>query len=282
MLTDHVSEWAKPYGMPVRTVDGNDVEQVLEAAKLAVDYVRTQRKPYFLETYTYRTRGHMEPDDQSYVDKNELAARSGARGNKKERRVHSPDCFFRRPSPRLRGEGGAQRRGRGVYNARMRIIVAALTGAVIVFVVSALTHMATPLGTTGISTLPDETIVRSALRNSGARSGLYLAPFGFLVYTADGGVEMSPRELALEFASVFLAALIAAWLLARMTGTYLLRASAVGMLAVFAFLSVTASHWIWYRFPTEFVLAALLVELIAWLCAGLVMAKIVRAPVRLA
>jgi acetoin:2,6-dichlorophenolindophenol oxidoreductase subunit alpha len=26
-----------------------------------------------LETYTYRTRGHYEPDDQSYVDRDELA-----------------------------------------------------------------------------------------------------------------------------------------------------------------------------------------------------------------
>ena len=74
MLTDHVSEWAKPYGMPARTVDGNDVEVVLDAAQNAVDYVRTMRKPYLLETYTYRLRGHMEPDDQSYVDKNELAS----------------------------------------------------------------------------------------------------------------------------------------------------------------------------------------------------------------
>ncbi|HUR83205.1 MAG TPA: thiamine pyrophosphate-dependent dehydrogenase E1 component subunit alpha, partial [Thermoanaerobaculia bacterium] len=74
MLTDHVSEWARPYGMPAKTVDGNDVEAVSAAAREAVDYVRTNRKPYFLETYTYRTRGHMEPDDQAYVDKTELAA----------------------------------------------------------------------------------------------------------------------------------------------------------------------------------------------------------------
>jgi acetoin:2,6-dichlorophenolindophenol oxidoreductase subunit alpha len=72
MKTDHVSEWAKPYGMPARTVDGNDVEAVLAAAKEAADYVRRERKPYFLETYTYRLRGHMEPDDQAYVDKAEL------------------------------------------------------------------------------------------------------------------------------------------------------------------------------------------------------------------
>jgi pyruvate dehydrogenase E1 component alpha subunit len=55
-------------------VDGNDVEVVLDAAQNAIDYVRTMRRPYLLETYTYRLRGHMEPDDQAYVDKNELAS----------------------------------------------------------------------------------------------------------------------------------------------------------------------------------------------------------------
>jgi acetoin:2,6-dichlorophenolindophenol oxidoreductase subunit alpha len=72
MKTDHISEWAKPYGMPARTVDGNDLEAVLAAAQEAADYVRRERKPFFLETYTYRLRGHMEPDDQAYVDKAEL------------------------------------------------------------------------------------------------------------------------------------------------------------------------------------------------------------------
>jgi pyruvate dehydrogenase E1 component alpha subunit len=72
MLTDHVSEFARAYGVPSKTVDGNDVEVVSEAARHAIDYVRMMRKPYLLETYTYRLRGHMEPDDQKYVDKNEL------------------------------------------------------------------------------------------------------------------------------------------------------------------------------------------------------------------
>lgn len=72
MLTDHVSEFARAYGVPSKTVDGNDVEAVLEAAKNAVEYVRMMRRPYLLETYTYRVRGHMEPDDQQYVDKAEL------------------------------------------------------------------------------------------------------------------------------------------------------------------------------------------------------------------
>jgi TPP-dependent pyruvate/acetoin dehydrogenase alpha subunit len=74
MLTDRMSEWARPYGVEARTVDGNDVEAVAAAAKEAVAYVRTRRKPFFLETYTYRLRGHMEPDDQNYVDPRELAS----------------------------------------------------------------------------------------------------------------------------------------------------------------------------------------------------------------
>jgi acetoin:2,6-dichlorophenolindophenol oxidoreductase subunit alpha len=73
-LTEHVSDYGPAYGVKSRTVDGNDVEAVLAAAKDAVEYVRTNRKPFLLETFTYRLRGHMEPDDQAYVNKDELAS----------------------------------------------------------------------------------------------------------------------------------------------------------------------------------------------------------------
>jgi TPP-dependent pyruvate/acetoin dehydrogenase alpha subunit len=74
MLGDHVSDFARAYHVQSHTVDGNDVEAVMTAARDAAAYVRKYRKPFLLETYTYRLRGHMEPDDQSYVDKHELAA----------------------------------------------------------------------------------------------------------------------------------------------------------------------------------------------------------------
>jgi pyruvate dehydrogenase E1 component alpha subunit len=73
MVGDHVSNWAKGYGMESRTVDGNDMEAVHAAAIEAAAHVRETRKPFMLETYTYRLRGHFEPDDQSYVDPQELA-----------------------------------------------------------------------------------------------------------------------------------------------------------------------------------------------------------------
>lgn len=73
MSSAHVSDWAAAYGIPATRVDGNDVTAVLDAARIAAEQVRTSRRPYLLETETYRTRGHFEPDDQAYVDQNELA-----------------------------------------------------------------------------------------------------------------------------------------------------------------------------------------------------------------
>jgi pyruvate dehydrogenase E1 component alpha subunit len=72
MLADHISTWGASYGVKSLTVDGNDVDAVTAAAKDAVAYVRGSRKPFLLETYTYRLRGHMEPDPATYVDPAEL------------------------------------------------------------------------------------------------------------------------------------------------------------------------------------------------------------------
>jgi acetoin:2,6-dichlorophenolindophenol oxidoreductase subunit alpha len=73
MPIDHISDWAASHGLTAKTVDGNDVEAVYAAATAAVVHIRATGQPYFLETYTYRLRGHYEPDDQAYVNKEELA-----------------------------------------------------------------------------------------------------------------------------------------------------------------------------------------------------------------
>jgi pyruvate dehydrogenase E1 component alpha subunit len=74
MSTDKISTWAAPYGIDSATVDGNDVEAVRDAAADAAATIRRTGRPFLLETYTYRLRGHYEPDDQAYVDPQELAA----------------------------------------------------------------------------------------------------------------------------------------------------------------------------------------------------------------
>ncbi|MGR8932161.1 MAG: thiamine pyrophosphate-dependent dehydrogenase E1 component subunit alpha [Gammaproteobacteria bacterium] len=72
MHAEHISAWGGAYGISCSTVDGNDVHAVLEAASFAAAQVRRTGKPYLLETYTYRQKGHFSLDDQSYVDADEL------------------------------------------------------------------------------------------------------------------------------------------------------------------------------------------------------------------
>jgi TPP-dependent pyruvate/acetoin dehydrogenase alpha subunit len=74
-MADHaIADWARGHGLPTRSVDGNDVEAVHEAAAEAVAQIRATGRPRFLELATYRQRGHFEPDDQAYVDPAELKA----------------------------------------------------------------------------------------------------------------------------------------------------------------------------------------------------------------
>ena len=72
MLTERIATRASAYGMKGMTVDGNDVQAVYAATREAAAEVRATRKPILLETYTYRTSGHYEPDDLAYVDRTEL------------------------------------------------------------------------------------------------------------------------------------------------------------------------------------------------------------------
>jgi TPP-dependent pyruvate/acetoin dehydrogenase alpha subunit len=72
-LAETVGPQAAGYGMEWAMVDGNDVEAVHAAASRAIATVRTSRKPFLLEVLTYRLRGHFEPDDQSYVNPDELS-----------------------------------------------------------------------------------------------------------------------------------------------------------------------------------------------------------------
>jgi pyruvate dehydrogenase E1 component alpha subunit len=72
MRTEHLSSWAQKFDLPAVVVDGNDVEAVHAAAREAIAQIRRTGRPYFLELQTYRQRGHCEPDDLAYVDRQEL------------------------------------------------------------------------------------------------------------------------------------------------------------------------------------------------------------------
>jgi pyruvate dehydrogenase E1 component alpha subunit len=54
---------AEPLGIPSFCADGNNVQEVYETAEKAVQMVRNNQGPVFIEFKTYRLRGHVGPDD---------------------------------------------------------------------------------------------------------------------------------------------------------------------------------------------------------------------------
>jgi pyruvate dehydrogenase E1 component alpha subunit len=63
---------AEGYSIPNSCVDGMDVLKVNEAAQKAIDTVRTNKTPYFLEVETYRFRGHSMGDPERYRTPDEV------------------------------------------------------------------------------------------------------------------------------------------------------------------------------------------------------------------
>lgn len=63
---NEIRQKAEGYGMKNSQVDGMDVIKVYEAAKEAMDYIRKEGQPYFLEVDTYRFRGHSMGDPERY------------------------------------------------------------------------------------------------------------------------------------------------------------------------------------------------------------------------
>ncbi len=57
-----IADRAKPYGVPGRVIDGNDVFGVWQAADEAVQRARSGKGPSLLEATTYRIRGHVETE----------------------------------------------------------------------------------------------------------------------------------------------------------------------------------------------------------------------------
>ncbi len=64
------------FGMKTRAMFGNDVVQLKNVLRDAIDFARSGKGPFFLETFTYRWKGHVGPeddDDVGYRSPDELA-----------------------------------------------------------------------------------------------------------------------------------------------------------------------------------------------------------------
>lgn len=72
---EKISVRAQGYDMPGKTVNGNDFFAVYDAAKEAVDYIRSGKGPYLLENHTFRVKGHFVGDPELYRSHEETMKR---------------------------------------------------------------------------------------------------------------------------------------------------------------------------------------------------------------
>jgi len=67
-----IRQKAEGYCIPNNRIDGMNILTVREAAKKAIDFVRNEGSPYFLEIVTYRFRGHSMGDPERYRQSDEV------------------------------------------------------------------------------------------------------------------------------------------------------------------------------------------------------------------
>jgi len=172
----------------------------------------------------------------------------------------------------------------------MRILLAGLLGGIAMYVWSTVAHVATPLGTIGISTLPDEQVTMNALAASIVEQrGLFLfpaprqgapvagapteGPFGLLVYRPHARYALNPANLIIEFLTELAETMIAALLLSFVAlSGYAARVGFVVLVGVTAAITTNLPYWNWYGFPTNYTLVYSFIEVVGYLAAGLVIA----------
>lgn len=184
-----------------------------------------------------------------------------------------------------------------------RIGVAGLLGAIAMFIWTAIAHMATPLGYTGFSQMPNDGPVLSAMQAAaGDRTALYLlpnadprtmgapaaqkayaektrtGPSGLLLYHPPGQyAEMSPAVLMQEFLKQLVVCLVAAFLLAEAKlSKFWERAGFVAAIGVVGALETNASYRIWYGFPGDYTAAQIVISFFSYVFGGLAIAAWLR------
>lgn len=180
----------------------------------------------------------------------------------------------------------------------MRIVIAALLAAVVLFVWQFATHMLLPIGDMGFRTPQNEDVVLAAVGTGLTQPGIYhlphldtsrlddaaamnawtekakANPYAFVVVAPPIQSLGMERQLAAQFLVNFVAALIAATLLAATSWAFSGRMVGAFGLGLFGWLANIVPLGNWYLFPREFVLGSLLDQGIGWLLAGIVIAAV--------
>lgn len=182
-----------------------------------------------------------------------------------------------------------------------RVILAGVLGGIAMFFWSFVAHDLLPLGHAGIGELPDEKGVVATMQSSiGNKSGMYLFPgfglgdnptreqrseamkqmtekyannpSGLLIYYPPGTRTISiGKLLSVEFVIELIESILIVSLLAQTRITSF--GGRVGFIFTGGIIAAITTHlpyWNWYGFPITYTLSQVVIQLVAFLCVGLV------------
>jgi hypothetical protein len=180
-----------------------------------------------------------------------------------------------------------------------RFLIAGVLGGVAMFAWSSIAHMVLPLGEAGLQEIPNESELLGAMRSKlGESSGFYLfpamvregdrsaamtaysqklavSPSGLLIYHPPGGQTLTPGRLVTEFLAEVAEALLLAWLVMQTRlGSYGSRLGFAAVCGVLAALVTNISYWNWYGFPGNYTASYMLTQVLGFVAAGLVIARL--------
>lgn len=191
-----------------------------------------------------------------------------------------------------------------------RILMAALLGGIAMFIWTSIAHLALPLGEAGVKEIPNEGNVIMALDASlGKTDGFYLYPGTGLSADAtreqkneamkmmatkvengpSGLIVYHPRRpftfgrwMIIELVTQLVETLLALCLLAQTNiVSYFGRVAFITVLGIVAAVATNISYWNWYGFPGNYTASYMTIEIVGFLCAGLVAALILPKKVLL-
>jgi len=189
-----------------------------------------------------------------------------------------------------------------------KIVLAAILGAIALFIWESIAHILLPLGEAGIKAMSNEQTVLSSLKENIKEPGFYIfpapdrtpgmsreqrqeaerraqekwrtGPSGIMIFHPEGAGVSFAQQLATQFSVDVLAMLLAAILLSWATRllTYPARVLFVASLGLFPTLAVEIPLWNWYGFPAAYTVAQFTIHLAGFAVAGLVVAALSRPP----
>jgi hypothetical protein len=185
----------------------------------------------------------------------------------------------------------------------MKILLAGILGGIAMFIWTTIAHMALPLAEAGISEIPNESAVLSAMQtNIGDQTGLYIfpgmgvgknatrqerneamkqmaakaasGPSGLLMYHPSRPFSLG-KLMGVEFATELLEAILAVFLLVQAgIVSFAGRVGFVFVIGIVAAIATNVSYWNWYGFPGVYVASYMFITVIGFLCVGIVAALV--------